>query len=79
MTPSDPRAAAIEALGYAPREAAFLACVTRHGGYFVRRQYLDWMACTKGRAVVRFTRRLLASRHATRQTFCRTTHVYHLA
>ena len=37
MSGTDARAAAIAALGYAPREAAFLACVTRHGGYFLRR------------------------------------------
>ncbi len=79
MTAPDPRAIAIEGLGYPPRQAAFLACVARHGGYFIRRQYLDWMGCTKGRAVVEFTRRLLVRRHATRHTFCRTTHVYHLA
>jgi hypothetical protein len=79
MDTSDSRTAAIETLGYTPREAAFLACVTRHGGYFLRRQFLTWMEYTKGRAVVVFTRRLLARRHATRQTFCRQTQVYHLA
>jgi hypothetical protein len=79
MSATDPRAAAIEALGYARREAAFLACVTRQGGYFLRRQFLTWMGCTPGRAVVAFTQHLLARRHATRQTFCRQTHVYHLA
>lgn len=79
MTGQDARATAIAALGYTPREASFLASVTRHGGYFLRRQYLDWMGCPKGRAVVAFTHRLLTRRHATRHRFCRTTDVYHLA
>jgi hypothetical protein len=79
MTTVDPRTTAIEALGYTAREAAFLACVSRHGGYFLRRQFVTATEAHHGRAVVRFTQRLLVARHATRQTFARRTHVYHLA
>jgi hypothetical protein len=79
MTAADPRTAAIEALGYPPREAAFLACVSRHGGYFLRRQFATAAHVQHAHAVVQFTRRLLAAHHATCQTFARKTHVYHLA
>ncbi len=79
MTTLDHRRQAIEALGYPPREAAFLACVSRHGGYFLRRQFAAAADVRQGDAVVQFTRRLLAAHHATCHTFARRTHVYHLA
>jgi hypothetical protein len=70
---------AIGALGYTPREAAFLALVARHSGYFVRRQFLQWIGSGPGQTVVDFTQKLLVRRHATLQTFCYATHVYHLS
>lgn len=69
----------MRALGYTPREAAFLTRVARHGGYFVRRQFLDWIGRQQGQTVANFTDRLVSRRHATVHTFCRTTHVYHLS
>jgi hypothetical protein len=73
------RLQAVEALGYTPREAAFLVCVAQHSGYFVRRQFLQWIGRQQGQTVVDFTDRLVSRRHATVQTFCRTTQVYHLS
>lgn len=69
----------MRALGYTAREAAFLTRVARHGGYFLRRQFLEWIGRHHGQTVVDFTARLVARRHATVQTFCRSTHVYHLS
>lgn len=70
---------AIGALGYTPREAGFLALVARHSGYFVRRQFLQWIGSGPGQTVVDFTQKLLVRHHATLQTFCYATHVYHLS
>ena len=70
---------AISTLGYTPREAAFLALVAHHSGYFVRRQFLQWIGSGPGQTVVDFTHKLLVRRHATVQTFCYATHVYHLS
>jgi hypothetical protein len=79
MTTEQTSVQAIAALGYTSREAAFLVHVARHSGYFVRRQFLRWIGRQQGQTVVDFTDRLVARRHATVQTFCRTTHVYHLS
>jgi hypothetical protein len=79
MTLDPPSCEAVGALGYTPREAAFLALVARHSGYFVRRQFLQWIGRQHGQTIVEFTQKLLARRHATVQTFCYATHVYHLS
>ena len=76
---TDERIDAIAALGYTRREAAFLNLVGQHGGYFLRRHFLLFTGQHAGQAVVDFTRLLVARGHATQQTFCRSTHVYHLA
>lgn len=70
--------ALIRALGYSEREARFLALAATHGGYFLGRQFLAALGTTKGRLLVDFTARLRSRRHATAQTFCRKTRVYHL-
>ncbi len=75
---TDTRATALIALGYTPRQAAFLALVALHGGYFLRRQYAAFMGCQDGAVVVELIDRLLPRHHATRATYCRETHVYHL-
>lgn len=79
MTSPVAQETAVRALGYTPREAAFLTCVARHGGYFVRRQFLEWIGREQGQTVVDFANRLVSRRHATVHTYCRTTHVYHLS
>src|SRR6516164_8383831 len=79
MTSDEARVTEVGALGYTPRESAFLTCVARHSGYFVRRQFLEWIGRQHGQTVVDFTDRLVSRRHATVQTFCRTTQVYHLS
>ncbi len=79
MTSTVAQEAAVRALGYTSREAAFLTHVARHSGYFVRRQFLEWIGRQQGQTVVDFTERLVSRRHATMHTFCRTTHVYHLS
>lgn len=70
--------AAMRSVGYTPRQAAFLARVLLHGGYFVRRQYTTWIGAAHGLATVRFLDRLAARRHAQRLPFGRHGQVYHL-
>jgi hypothetical protein len=66
-------------LGYSEAESTFLYRVAGAGGYFVRRQFLACTGHCDGRAVVDFTRRLEARRHASVLQLKRGTHVYHLS
>jgi len=75
----DADACQIELLDYSPAEAAFLCRVAKAGGYFLRRQFLDFTGQRMGQAVVDFTGRLVRSRHATAEVLGRGTHVYHLS
>lgn len=76
---TDPRATALTTFGYTPRQAAFLALVALHGGYFLRRQYAAFMHAQDGAVTVDLIDRLLQRHHATRATYCRDTHVYHVS
>jgi len=76
---SDPRVTALMSFGYTPNQAAFLALVALHGGYFLRRQYVAFLGCIDGAVVSELIMRLLERHHATRATFCRETKVYHLS
>jgi hypothetical protein len=64
MTSGADGAPALAAFGYTARQAAFLALVARHGGYFLRRQYVAFTGHPHGLATVRFLRQLVARRHA---------------
>lgn len=78
MTAEARRVAALADLGYTTREAAFLDRVARHSGYFVRRQFLQWIDRAVGQTVLDFTRKLVWRGHAQVQTFCRAAQVVHL-
>ena len=43
MTTGDERIARLEELGYTEREAAFLVLAALHSGYFLRRQYQEFL------------------------------------
>ncbi len=77
MTAED-RAVALQCLGYAPRQAAFLALVAVHGGYFLRRQYVAFLNQPDGGVVTDLLHRVVDHGHAVRQTVARETHLYHL-
>src|SRR5689334_23975110 len=64
MSTTDTGVLALERFGYTSRQAAFLALVARHGGYFLRRQYVAFTGQSHGLATVRFLRRLVERRHA---------------
>jgi hypothetical protein len=51
-------------LGYTDREAAFLCFAALHSGYFVRRQFLEFTAGSRGKLDMKLIEKLLDSRHA---------------
>ncbi len=73
------RTTALLGFGYNPHQAAFLALVASHGGYFLRRQYVTFLGRQDGAVVTDLLQRVVQRKHATRATYCRDTHVYHLS
>ena len=68
----------IERLGYSREEAEFLCLAAIHSGYFVRRQFNDFVGHGRGGAAQRFIEKLLGRHHA-RYTRYRLNHViYHV-
>lgn len=51
-------------LGYTPDEAQFLVLAAMHSGYFVRRQFSDFLCQGRGGAEARFIQKLLDREHA---------------
>ena len=82
MTPVLPtlaeRLKALQAFPYTEREAAFLAMAALHGGYFLRRQYLNAIGTQSGGNAVALIDKLLALRHASVAVGCNNTKLYHL-
>jgi len=74
----DERVLALQEWGYGPRQAAFLALVMVHGGYFVRRQVASFLHRRDGGVATEFLRHLLRWRHARVGVYRRRTHVYHV-
>ena len=72
------RIVALQGLGYTPRQAAFLAVVAVHSGYFLRRQYLAFTGRAHGAATTEFLHTLVARRHAVVSPYDPHTQVYHL-
>ena len=77
MTNSE-RIEALTALGYTEREAAFLCLAALHGGYFLRRQYCDFIGKEPGGTAAALIEKLLAQQHAAAITAFNNTKIYHL-
>jgi hypothetical protein len=77
MTNSE-RIGAIKGLGYSEREATFLCLAALHGGYFVRRQYCDFIGKEIGGTAAALVEKLLAQQHAAAITALNNTKIYHL-
>jgi hypothetical protein len=77
MTPAE-RVAALRWYGYTPRQAAFLALVLLHTGYFLRRQFATFLGREDGGLITDFVERLVRNRHARRHVFRRHTEVIHV-
>jgi hypothetical protein len=75
----DERILALRDWGYGPRQAAFLALVMLHGGYFVRRQVDRFLHRQDGGVATTFLRQMVLRRHARVAIYRRRTHVYHVS
>jgi hypothetical protein len=78
-TSADQRARAVEQFGYTPRQAAFIALVAVHSGYFVSRQWLKFAGIAHGHRTVEFLRALVARGHAHTLRCSQQASVYHIS
>lgn len=73
------RVQAVEALGFLPRQARFLATVALHSGYCLRRHYTAFTGTKTGKNVQRFLESLVARQFAQKTTYrVDRGYVYHL-
>jgi hypothetical protein len=72
------RIEAIRGLGYTEREACFLHLVTLHSGYFLRRQYNQFLEQSRGGNAAALVKKLLKRKHARVESSCDRTLIYHL-
>src|SRR5689334_1466191 len=75
---NEERIQALERLGYSEREAAFLCIAALHGGYFLRRQYAQFLGKSVGGTAAALIEKVLTKGHARGTTFAAGTHIYHL-
>jgi len=78
MTTGDERIARLEELGYTEREAAFLVLAALHSGYFLRRQYREFLGMSPGHADATLAEKVVAKGHAQAFSSLGKTLVYHL-
>ncbi len=64
--------------GYDANEAAFLVLAAIHSGYFVRRQFAEFLGQERGGSEQRFIEKLLQKRHATFTRYHQNKFVYHI-
>ena len=64
--------------GYDANEAEFLAVAAIHSGYFVRRQFAEFLGQERGGNAQRFIEKLLQKRHATFTRYQLNKFVYHI-
>ena len=69
----------LEAVGYLEREASFLYLVAIHSGYFLRRQYSQFVQCDRGAMPTRFLEKASRLRHLRVIECGQGRHIYHLA
>lgn len=73
------RIQALQRLGYGEREAAFLCLAALHGGYFLRRQYGQFLCQSPGGNAAALIEKVLDNGHAKGTTYATNTHIYHLS
>lgn len=64
--------------GYLPAEAHFLALAAVHSGYFVRRQFNQFLGQERGGNAQRLIEKLIARRHAQAERYLSNLTVYHI-
>lgn len=72
------RSHALGCFGYTPRQAHFLTLVALHGGYFLRRQYVQFTGAGHGLAAVRFLAKARAHDHIRELPYGRHGAMFHL-
>jgi hypothetical protein len=78
MTPQQPGVEGLQRFGYADRQASFLCTVALHGGYFLGRQYDDYIGNVRGGPRQRLIDQLTANRHVSVLASRDQTAVFHL-
>jgi len=78
MMTNDQRIQALEELGYTHREATFLCLAALHSGFFLRRQYLEFVESDRGRADDQLITRLCNHGHVRVITGKARILIYHL-
>lgn len=68
----------LQSAGYTEREAAFLYLAALHSGYFLRRQYLDFIQRARGALAAQFLRRAIALGHIRGVACGQARFIYHL-
>ena len=66
------RMQALQRLGYTDREASFLCLAALHGGYFLRRQYGQFLGHSLGGTAAALIEKLLAKGHVQVATYAAT-------
>src|SRR5258706_3163125 len=72
------RIQALRRFGYIEREAHFLCLGALHGGYFVRRQYCQFLQQSAGGNAAALIEKALSAGHITVSSYASNTHLYHL-
>ena len=77
MSPQE-RIDTIRSFGYTEREARFLEFVALHSGYFLRRQYNQFLGQKRGGTAAAMIKKLLAKGQVRVESSCDRTPIYHL-
>ena len=72
------RVTALQQFNYSEREARFLCLAGLHGGYFLRRQYGQFLGKEVGGTAAVLVEKLVANGHTNISVYDHNTHVYHL-
>jgi len=73
------RSEALQRFGYNEREASFLCLAALHSGYFLRRQYGEFLGRQDGGSITQLIEKTLDAGHVRVATYRANTHIYHLA
>jgi hypothetical protein len=76
---NDERVQRLMGFGYAQREAAFLSLAALHGGFFLRRQYCQFIGSRAGGTDAVLVEKLLAKGHGTALAGCHKALIYHIS
>jgi len=79
MLTNTERQNALSRAGYGEREAQFLCLAALQGGYFLRRQYAEFLGTQDGGTITQLIEKILDKNHAEVATYRANMHMYHLS